>query len=239
MDEAPAGVRALRNPMPAVGGTAAESMEEVRQYAPWAFRRQERAVTEADYADVAERHREVQKAAARFRWTGSWYTVYVTVDRKGGRPVLEDPRFVRAIREHIERYRLAGYDLEIRGPLFVPLDIEMQICVEAGYFRSTVRDRLERVFSARDLPDGTRGFFHPDRFTFGQPVYLSQIYKAAADVEGVASVEIRKFKRLNREAAGEIAQGFLQPGDIEIIQLDNDPSFPEKGAFRLDMRGGL
>ena len=41
-------------------------------------------MTAADYAEVAERHGAVQRAAATFRWTGSWHTVFVTADRVGG-----------------------------------------------------------------------------------------------------------------------------------------------------------
>ncbi|MCB1036189.1 MAG: putative baseplate assembly protein, partial [Acidobacteria bacterium] len=78
-----AGIEAVRNPLPAAGGREPQSKEEARQLAPQAFRRQQRAVTEADYAEVAQRHPEVQRAAATFRWTGSWTTVFLTVDRLG------------------------------------------------------------------------------------------------------------------------------------------------------------
>jgi len=74
----------VTNPLPAAGGAEPERPDEVRRDAPEAFSVQERAVTEADYAEVAERHPLVQRAAATFRWTGSWHTVFVTVDRLGG-----------------------------------------------------------------------------------------------------------------------------------------------------------
>ena len=41
---------AVRNPLPAQGGVDPESIETVRQRAPYAFRTQERAVTPEDYA---------------------------------------------------------------------------------------------------------------------------------------------------------------------------------------------
>ena len=66
----------VRNPLPAHGGVEPETIENVRQRAPAAFRRQERAVTEADYAEVIARDSRVQSAAATFRWTGSWHTVF-------------------------------------------------------------------------------------------------------------------------------------------------------------------
>ena len=81
------GITRVRNPIAATGGRDPEALEQVRQFAPRAFRSQERAVTEADYAAIAERNTDVQHAAATFRWTGSWYTAFVTVDRKAGRPV--------------------------------------------------------------------------------------------------------------------------------------------------------
>ena len=72
------------NPMPAAGGIDPEDIEAARRDAPEAFRTQERAVTAADYAAAAERRADVQRAAATFRWTGSWHTVFVTADRFGG-----------------------------------------------------------------------------------------------------------------------------------------------------------
>ena len=233
------GVEAVRNPLPATGGTPRESMEEVRQYAPQAFRTQERAVTAADYSEVTSRHPGVQRAAASFRWTGSWTTVFVTIDRKGGLPVRDDPRFLEEIRAHIERYRLAGYDLEINDPVYVPLDVALEVCVDPGYFRSDVKRSLMDALGRFDLPGGGRGFFHPDNFTFGEPVWLSQLFGAGMAVEGVSSVSVRRFQRLDEDARGEIEAGVLETASLEIVRLDNDPSRPGNGRLELDMLGGL
>ena len=70
----------MRNPLPAAGGVDPEAEADVRRNAPQAFRTQERAVTPEDYAAVSERYDGVSRAAATLRWTGSWYTVFVTVD---------------------------------------------------------------------------------------------------------------------------------------------------------------
>jgi hypothetical protein len=230
------GILSVRNPLPAAGGHAPEALEDVRQFAPQAFRKQLRAVTEADYAEVAERHAEVDRAAATFRWTGSWYTVFVTVDRKGGLAV--DAAFEERLREHLGFFRLAGYDLEVDGPRFVPLDVELGICVKDGYLRTDVGRELRRVFSNRLLPDGRRGFFHPDAWTFQQPVYLSPIVATASAVEGVASVLVHRFRRWGRPPEGEVGEGVLPIGRLEIAQLDNDPNFPENGRLLFRLGGG-
>ena len=226
----------IRNPLPAQGGIDPESIEEVRQSAPSAFRTQERAVTPEDYAALAERYPGVQRATAIFRWTGSWRTVFVTVDRLGGQPV--DTAFKDKMRQHLERFRLVGHDLEIDGPRYVPLEIEMQVCVNLNYFRTQVKKALLEVFSNRILPDGRRGVFHPDNFTFGQPVYLSPLYAAAQAVEGVASVQVTLFQRQGTPSTIALAEGKLELGRLEIARLDNDPNFPDRGVFRLTMEGG-
>ena len=146
------GIRRVRNPIAATGGVDPESLVQVRQFAPQAFRKQERAVTAGDYAEITERNVDVQQAACTFRWTGSWLTAFVTVDRKGGRPV--DDVFKQSVLEHLERYRMAGFDVEVNAPTFVPLDLALEVCVQAGYFQSDVRQSLLEAF-------GTGGFSTP------------------------------------------------------------------------------
>ncbi len=73
------------NPMPASGGTDPETVDQIRRRAPQAFLTQERAVTMADYERVTEMNRQVENAVATLRWTGSWYTVFITAEPKGGR----------------------------------------------------------------------------------------------------------------------------------------------------------
>ncbi|MGE6733818.1 hypothetical protein ACQKIP_23440, partial [Streptomyces sp. NPDC059900] len=121
------GITGVTNPLPAHGGTAPDSITRTRQDAPAAFLLPERAVTAEDYARMAARHPQVQRAVSTQRYTGSWYTVFLTVDRAGGAPV--DDAFAADLRAFLEKYRMAGDDLQIDGPRFVPLDVGLRICV--------------------------------------------------------------------------------------------------------------
>ena len=226
----------VRNPIAAAGGVEPEDIEAVRRDAPQAFRTQERAVTEADYAAAAKRRPDVQDAAATFRWTGSWYTVFVTPDRFGGLPV--DDRFETRLRRHLERFRMAGYDLEVNSPRFVPLDVELHICVKPDYFRAEVLQAVQRILSSTVLSDGTLGLFHPDNFSFGQPVYLSRIIAAAQAVEGVDSVRAEIFQRLVGPSPVSLVEGLIPIGRLEIAELANDPSFPDRGILKVAAGGG-
>ncbi len=231
-----AGIASVRNPLPAMGGVDPETVDDVRRFAPVAFRTQERAVTAEDYAVKSELHPQVQDAAASFRWTGSWRTVFVTVDPFGSatNDVVLDPPLAL----HLERYRMAGHDLAIDTPLYIPLEIAMQVCAKRAYFRADVKRALLDVFSARRQSTGIKGVFHPDNFTFGTSLYLSALYAAAHAVDGVDSVRISVFRRQGTPDPKPLADGVLTFGRLEIARLENDPNFPERGVFRLDVAGG-
>jgi hypothetical protein len=231
-----AGIEAVRNPLAATGGVNPESVEEVRRAAPYAYRRQERAVTEADYAEVALRHPDVQRAAATFRWNGHGHTVFVSVDRFDGRAVSAE--FRADLARFLDGFRMAGYDVQVDAPRFVALEIALFVCVSPEHFRGAVRGAVLERLSARTLRDGRRNFFHPDNFTFGDPVRLSAIYAATMEVTGVTSVNATMFRRRGFSGKAALADGVLPMDRLEIARLDNDPNFAERGALAVEMGGG-
>jgi hypothetical protein len=233
---ADARITAVTNPLPARGGIDLESAAEVRRRAPLAFRTQQRAVTPEDYETVTERFAGVQRAAATLRWTGSWHTVFLTVDREGAAPV--DAPFEEALRAHVDRFRLAGHDLEVDAPVYVSLELALDVCVCSDYFRSDVRASLREALGSRRLFDGRLAFFHPDRMTFEQTIYVSAILAAARAVPGVCSVTVTRFHRQGRPDPQPIAAGFMKLGRLEIARLDDDPNFPERGVLKLTLHGG-
>jgi hypothetical protein len=240
-------IDSLRNPLAAQAGVDAETIEQVRQLAPQAFHSELfRAVTAEDWSNAARELAGVAGAVATYRWTGSWTTIFVAVDPAdradltdlpNGRTLL-DPAFELEVRAFLARYRIAGYDIELRPPSFVPIDLVVEVCTTGGYFRNDVAQAVRDALSNRLLPDGTRGFFHPDNFTFGVPLYLSRLYAAVEQVEGVDSVAIRRLSRFGQPPSGELERGVLPVGAWEIVRLDNDPSFVEHGVLTVTALGG-
>ena len=228
-----------RNPLPAKGGRAPEPVAEARLRAPHVFRsRIERAVTADDYAAIVMRDfaARVQRAAAALCWNGIGPEVLVAVDAFG--QTEADPALLCQIERHLWRYRRMGHDVQVEAAQAVPLDIGLFICVRDGYLRGHVKAALLDTFSNRLLPGGQRGFFHPDRLSFGQGIYLSQVVATAQTVEGVESVRVTRFERLYEGPNGEIEAGVLPLGPLEVPRLDNDPGFPEHGRLTLTLEGG-
>lgn len=236
-----AGLDTVANPLPAVGGVAPETLHEVRRDAPQAYRVQERAVTLADWIEVAERHPTVQRARARLHWTGSWQTVFLTVDPVAG---VEIDEIRDDLVRDLDRYRLAGYDLAILDPLYVPLDIALLVCIEPDAFGDQVELALREEFGTGTLADGRLAFFHPDRFSFGESVWLSQIVARCMGVPGVHYVDVRssthpsRFRRRGRVQGSEIDDGLIRIAETEIARCDSDPNAPEMGTIDFYVEGG-
>lgn len=227
------------NPLRASGGADPEPIEAVRRLAPYAIGRQLRAVTPRDHADVAEAQEGVQRAVARRRWTGSWYAVEVTVDPVAAR--AQDLTVPAAVLSALEGRRMAGTDVEVAGPVAVPLHLEVTGCVAPGHLRADVEVALRGALSSRLLPGGRRGFFHPDAFTFGQPLFLSDLVAAAMAVPGIDWVKVTRFARAgapDRDTAAALAAGAVTVAPREVLRCDTDPNNPEAGTIDLVLRGG-
>lgn len=222
----------VRNPLAVSGGVKPQSIEEARQQAPFEFQSQQRCVTEADYAEIACRHPQVVNAVAQFRWTGSWYTTFVYIQRSPGLAVNE--LFKSALTRYLEDFRLAGHEIAICAPYYVPLHIALRVRLKPNYYTNIVHAALLQVFS--NEPDG---FFYPGNFTFGQTVYLSQIIAAAMSVQGVAEVEVEHFRRMDTREPQVAAVEQIVIHPLEIVRLDNDLHAPQNGSMFFRIEGGL
>lgn len=231
-----AGLAGARNDVAAQGGTLPEDIEVARRNAPQAFHVQQRCVTEGDYVTLAERFAGVYKAQCVKSWNGSGTTATVSVQREGGRPV--DATFLAKLDQSLRPFLLLGHEMEVLPPRMVPLSIVLAVEVEPSHLRSTIRDDLLDVLGDRRLPDGRYGFFYPDRFTFGQPVYLSELIATAMKVHGIAAVEARQFHRLGRRQGNELETGRIEMDRLEIAQCRNDSAVPRFGTIELQLTGG-
>jgi predicted phage baseplate assembly protein len=232
----------VTNPLPATGGRNLESGDHARRFGPPLSRQPLVAVSSTDYQTAATAfvdstgQQPVRRAEARFRWTGSWLTVTLAVDPAGATGLT--PALANELLAYLTAKRLAGYDLQITGPAYLPIDLEVQFSIAPGSQSSGVQETLQQVLSNSLLPDGSKGFFHPDNFTFGQNLYISKIFAAMVGVPGVQSAQITRLAPLHsaqpdKETAANLAKGFLAAGADQIIRLDNDRNFPQNGTLTV------
>lgn len=224
------------NPLPATGGIDPETNTQIRRRAPQAFLTQERAVTMHDYVNAVETNPQVEDAAATLRWTGSWYTVFIAAEPQGNAMLSAALR--RSLTRTANQYRLAGQDVLIEAPQYIPLDIALTVCVDPAYFQRDVQQALMQALGSGTLANGKPALFAPQNFELGQPVYLSPIYAAARSVAGVQTVTATVFEPEGANTRVYLLQGYIPMGSFQVAQMDNDPSLPGNGRLSLTMMGG-
>lgn len=222
------GILGVRNPLPAVGGTDPEPIDQVRLLAPLDVRRRKaRAITAADYAELASVLPGVQRAAAEIRWTGSTAEARVAIDARGtGTP---SPRLLDEVAHRLEPYRRIGHELIVEPARAVPLDIAVEVRPAPGHQQGWIVAEVRHKLLAA---------FRPDALTFGDPVRVSRLTALTASVPGVRSARITRLRRLNGPDAGELDAGLLRLGPLEVAQCDNDPDRPDDGRLTVDLIGG-
>ncbi len=239
-------ITAVRNPLASVGAVAPEPVQEAKAFAPTAFRKDlARAVTATDYAALArqlrfrERDPRLQSTSAALQWTGSWYEAAVALDPLGTADLEE--KLQASVQHRLERYRRMGHDLTVGSATVVPVRLVLDLCIKPDYLRAHVTRAVLDALSSRALPGGQLGFFHPDKLTFGEAVYVSRIVAAVMKVEGVTEVRVVSVERLSheRQKNPDMDKGLLVLARNEIARLDNDPAAPENGILTLRrVRGG-
>jgi hypothetical protein len=202
--------------------------------APQAFRSlTHRAVQPVDYEEIAQGLPWVQQAGAAVRWTGSWSTVFVTPDVRGG---VGLPASLREELEQLaDRVRQAGREARVMDPRYADIDLEVQLCVAPNAYRGEVK---KAALTALFGEQGEGGFFAPDNIRFGMPLSRAALVATLQAVPGVRAVEEMKVRRRGLFDWRPFHEFALVVGINELVRVANDPNLPECGAVRLIMSGG-
>jgi hypothetical protein len=121
----------------------------------------------------------------------------------------------------------------------VPLDILIRVCVRPDAFNLEVMDAVLDALSAGVRADGSKGFFHPDHFTFGQSLWKATLEAAVQRVQGVQGVFYITYSKSHVVTDWFVAMPpSVDVAPWQIIQVDNDPSRPWRGRLFVTAEGG-
>ncbi|MEP5807676.1 MAG: hypothetical protein ABJ310_19640 [Roseobacter sp.] len=217
----------LQNPFAITGGRDPQSLELARRIAPAAYKALTfRAVRDEDYRTQAERMDWVQQAGAVTRWTGAWPSTFVSADPKGAF-AISDERF-DALRARLSAVRQVGRCVIAKQPVFVALDLRIAICVKRGYAFADVAERVVLALAPARL-----GFFHPDRFSFGDPLRRPALEAAIACVEGVRSVMGIALRQRGVQEFVPFDFAELPVAGNRILKVENDANRPGQGSIQI------
>ncbi len=73
----------------------------------------------------------------------------------------------------LNRYRMAGYESYVPAPDYASIDLIVTVCASSSAFQGDVESGVLQALSDAVNPDGSKGFFYFDNFTFGTPLERS------------------------------------------------------------------
>jgi hypothetical protein len=158
--------------------------------------------------------------------------VLILVDPKGQGDL--DSALAAAVYDHIDRLRMAGREHIVRAPDYIPLRVELAICVEPGQLRHAVRDRV--LAALRPGESDRPGWFHPDLREFGKDLILGDLLAFVQAIPGVRSVKALAFRALDDQSAVQVMDRIVV-APTEVARLDGDDNRPESGVLKVRVVG--
>ena len=190
----------VTNRRPAAGGAPAESLDEAKSRVRRDSKRRTRAVTVADFEELALQTPGVR--LARVKVLPEYHPKLPAIEIPGAVTVVAVPKilsgmnrqlpvpsdgFLQNIYKYLQSKLLVTTDLHVIAPRFVEVQVTAQIRIEPR--KSVERVKMAVVEALRMFIDPLSGGPNQQGWLFGRPVYRSEIYQVIEGVEGVACVD--------------------------------------------------
>ena len=220
---------------PATGGRAAESISEAADRSRRERRSPHRAVTEDDYAAIAERTPglRIARTAVRLPESADGPAVTVVVVPYAP-PDVDCPTpsegFRAAVQQQLDQRRLLTDRVDVVGPTYVGLAVSVSVASSEsadGGVRAAVEGQL------RSYLDPIRGF-EGDGWPIGRPVSTADIEAQLRSTPAVGSVESVSLRAVGDAAVD--AGGTVRADDRSLFALDSlnlERIGPADGGGRL------
>lgn len=178
------GVKAITNPVRADGGSAAETIEDIRRSAPLSVRTLDKVVSLADYEAFAAAYRGVGKALATLLYAGMRQVVCLTLaNTEMGSPAERSDIFT-GLKGELGRVAVPGRAVRIAGFVDIHPAITLALVTDPALRRAdieaAVRARLGQQFGGAARP-------------FARALHRSEVLAAVHRVDGVVAADLTIF----------------------------------------------
>ena len=219
----PVGLKSVTNPIPAEGGTPAETLDQARTNAPNTVRTFERAISLRDYEDIARSYVGIAKAKASNDMDENGNDVVsLTIAGDRGATIAKGSAVYKDFVAFLDLHRDVNQLVTVEEHIEVPLAAKVAIRVDSPYLVENVAPAVRQA-----LLD----YFDFDNLDLGQAINLSDIY---AVVQGVRGVTAARVDALCSMASGSLtldARVPVGPNEIATLatgfpQISSDLSLP-------------
>jgi hypothetical protein len=230
-----------RNPRAADGGSDRQTVEDLENDALDVLPKARRAVTAADHSALALDTPDVEIVRAEALVahypplpgaTMPGHTTVVIVSRsaagRGGERRAEPAAVLRAVARHLERYRLLGERIHVRGPDYVAVRVEATL---------VLADRVDPERVRRDAIAALDRFLSPDgapdaHWPLGRPIYSSDVAAVLDAVRGVRRVDAVTVGRADASGDASVQGDVLPIGPYGLAVSGEHVVQCERGGAR-------
>ena len=228
-------VDSVSNLRPALGGSAAETLQQVKMRAPHQLKHRDRAVTAADFAELAQQtpgvpiHTAYALAQTALQQNDNT-SGYQLVPRQGAVTVVILPANIRqaspqpsdaqldAVCRYLDQRRLITTELYVTGPRYLAISkLALEVRAAHNADLATVSDAVYQ-----HLLD----YFHPLRggetgqgWPFGEDLYLGNLYQRLLAISGVKRVQNLQLQLAEQQLS---CQDVLSVPDGHLLQLNRE-----------------
>lgn len=174
----------VTNPIPAIGGSDAETNNDLRFMARGNFAAQDRVVTLDDYESrclqMPSQYGTIFRVHAANDQSNFVTRLFVLTRDETGRLKNTGNELVKNnLATYLERYRLLNDVVEIHDGRIINISIDFTVLVENGLNKRQV------VYQCiKELQD----YFNIENWQMAQTIYIGQIYELLREVQGVVNV---------------------------------------------------
>jgi hypothetical protein len=207
------------NPIPAIGGNALPTVNELRRYIAANYASQNRCVTIEDY--IARSYQMPGRFGSPFKVYGTVednkVKLYVLTREASGRLITNSTSDIKLnLLRYLTPFRMINDYVEINDAKVVNLQTEVDLFVDKSYNINEVKANAIQVIN---------DFMSVDKWEMNENIYISQITDQLREVPGVINVVDIRF--YNMESGGY--------SDTVHFQATSDRLLLSTGGFRTQI----
>lgn len=171
------GLKSIKNPVPASGGSDAEAPDSLRNYAPRSALILGRAISIKDMEVVALSVPGVIVVKSEWRWHESQQRAVAFIWYRG------EPGIGNKVAQHVHQLTDPTTPLHVEEAQAMNFALELSIQIDPRYVNTVVLANVRQY-----LTDPDNGLLAAKQLSIEKPVFRSQIFEAVLSVEGTTAI---------------------------------------------------
>ena len=217
------------NITPAVGGSNAPTIEEIRNMIAYNFSSQNRAVTLNDYKSMIENMPSTYGAPAKVNVMEEDNKVRIKLlsyDENGALIDTVSNTLKNNVLNYLSNFRMLNDYLDIQSGEVIDLGLEMDLVVDKNANSTEI---LKNVITQ------TISFFDISKRKMGDPLLVGDLKREIGNVSGVVNVvDIRVYNIIGGSySSSQVAQSYVDPNTKEIQQSDSTIYMKSNQIFQI------